>query len=109
MNMKKSPASQLRMFAEAPFVRGSDTSEAAARAIEPDMNALQQKVLAHLRGCSALGATDDEMQRALAMNPSTQRPRRIELVNKGLVVDSGMKRRTGSGRWAVVWIATPRP
>ena len=30
---------------------------------------------------------------------------RIELVEKGLVVDSGQRRQTPSGRWAVVWIA----
>jgi hypothetical protein len=51
------------------------------------------------------GATDEEIQHELQMNPSTQRPRRIELVEAKLVLDSTMKRPTSSGRQAVVWIA----
>jgi hypothetical protein len=42
------------------------------------------------------------MQLALGMNPSTQRPRRIELERRGLVVKDGT-RKTSSGRMAVVW------
>jgi hypothetical protein len=53
------------------------------------------------------GATDEEMQLASRMNPSTQRPRRIELVDLGLAVDSGLVRKTKTGRKAVVWRAVP--
>ncbi len=49
------------------------------------------------------GATDFEIQKASGLNPSTQRPRRIELVECGLVRDSGKTRPTPSGRKAVVW------
>jgi transcription initiation factor IIE alpha subunit len=49
--------------------------------------------------------TDEEMQERLGMNPSTQRPRRIELVHAGLVRDSDQRRKTRSGRWAIVWTA----
>jgi hypothetical protein len=38
----------------------------------------------------------------LAMNPSTVRPRRVELARKGLIVQSGT-RRTTSGRMAGIW------
>jgi DNA-binding IclR family transcriptional regulator len=48
------------------------------------------------------GLTDEEMQTRLGMNPSTQRPRRIELARRGLVVEGGT-RRTASGRMATVW------
>jgi DNA-binding IclR family transcriptional regulator len=48
------------------------------------------------------GLTDEEVQRRLDMNPSTQRPRRIELARRGLVVEAGT-RRTASGRMATVW------
>jgi hypothetical protein len=41
----------------------------------------------------------------LGMNPSTQRPRRIELCQRNLIVDSGTTRLTTSGRKAVVWKA----
>jgi hypothetical protein len=87
----------------APSVRGSATSAAAADSIGPKtLNALQVKVLRFLETCGAFGATDEEMQLALGMNPSTQRPRRIELARRGLVVKCGT-RRTASGRNADVW------
>ncbi len=55
------------------------------------------------------GATDEEISEALRMNPSTQRPRRVELVEALLVEDSGHTRQTSSGMEAVVWIPTGRP
>jgi hypothetical protein len=86
----------------APYQSHSETSREAAEQIGYDLNKLQARVLAYLRSCP-LGATDEEMQVGLAMNPSTQRPRRIELMDRRLIVDSGRKRKTRSGRWAVVW------
>jgi hypothetical protein len=50
------------------------------------------------------GATDEEIQFVVGMNPSTQRPRRIELVRMGLVRDSGTTRLTRAGRKATVWV-----
>jgi hypothetical protein len=47
--------------------------------------------------------TDQEIQLALGMGGSTERPRRIELVEALLVRDSGQRRPTRSGRMAVVW------
>lgn len=90
----------------APFVPGSDTSEEAAEAIAPRLSVLQDRVLWYLRSLPVSGATDEQMQVELCMMPSTQRPRRIELVAAGLVKDSGQRRRTRSGRSAVVWAAT---
>ena len=87
-----------------PYQRHSDTSLRAAIEAEPNAGTQRWKVL-HLLRATARGLTDHQMQSILDMNPSTQRPRRIELVEKGLVVDSGQRRQTPSGRWAVVWIA----
>jgi len=89
----------------APFVHGSDTSEEAAEAIAPRLSELQERVLATLRHHTG-GLTDEEMQFWYDISPSTQRPRRIELVARGLVKDSGLRRRTRSGRSAVIWVAT---
>ena len=89
---------------EPPSVAGSPTSVAAAKEIEPVSGALRRQVYAFLRERGRTGATDEEMQDALAMSPSTQRPRRIELVQAGHVRDSGDKRKTRSGRLAMVWI-----
>ena len=90
----------------APYVRGSETSKAAAEDIEPNAGTLRAKVFAALKGIGPVGYTDEELQNVLGMNPSTQRPRRIELVAAGLVADSGTTRKTRSGRAATVWVAT---
>jgi len=83
----------------APFQTHSDTSRTAAVAIQPRAGTLRAKVLAHLKTCLH-GATDKEMQAALFMAGSTQRPRRIELVTAGLARDSGVRRDR-----CAVWVA----
>ena len=88
-----------------PAQRNSPTSQAAATLIEPTAGTLRAQVLAYLREREAAGATDEEMQIALTMNPSTQRPRRIELEKLGLVLRTAQTRKTASGRDAVVFIA----
>jgi hypothetical protein len=83
------------------FVKHSATSYAAAVENAAHAGTERRRVFDEIYRCH--GATDHELQKNLAMNPSTQRPRRVELVNFGLVRDSGRKRLTPSGRWAVVW------
>jgi hypothetical protein len=90
----------------APYAPGSDTSRAAAKAIRGHLTTLEQRVLDAIKAAGDHGATDEELQRALGMNPSTQRPRRGELVGANLVRDSGRTRLTVSKRKATVWIAT---
>ncbi len=85
-----------------PFQRHSPTSEAAAESAEPNAGTQRRRVFDALMD-HPLGLTDEQQQNLLAMNPSTQRPRRIELVNAGRVFDSGETRLTRSGRKAVVW------
>ena len=87
------------------YVPHSQTSRDAAQQIETDAPTLRESVFRFLASHRGTGATDEEIQRGLGINPSTQRPRRIELVERGLVRDSGLKRRTESGRNAVVWEA----
>ncbi len=90
----------LPLFAySTPFQSHSETSKAAALRIEPVAGTLRLKVLEHLRQCP-VGATDREIQEALSMAGSTQRPRRIELVADGLVRDSGVRRNRST-----VWVA----
>jgi hypothetical protein len=92
----------LPLFAMAPSVNGSATSAKAADSMTPaTLNNMQRRVL-ELLAATPEGLTDEEMQRRLRMNPSTQRPRRIELMRRGLVAEAGT-RRTASGRMAVVW------
>lgn len=95
-------ADQRGLF-DAPYVKHSETSKAAAREIEPTLNELQRKVRDFFIFRGDHGATDEEIQLTLEMNPSTERPRRRELQVRGIVFDSGIKRKTKSGRAAVVW------
>jgi hypothetical protein len=84
----------------------SKTSVAAAQPAEPRKGTDQAAVLGMLRRLGVHGATDEQMQRSLSLNANTQRPRRVELVEAGLVVDSQRVRKTTFGRLAVVWVAT---
>jgi len=47
--------------------------------------------------------TDEELQAACDMNPNTERPRRIELVQIGKVRNSGRFGKTNSGCKAILW------
>jgi hypothetical protein len=87
-----------------PHQRHSETSLEAAEGARKRINRLQQEVLGFVAAAGPEGATDDEMQIGLRMNPSTQRPRRVELVQKGFIMDSERRRPTRTGRRAVVWI-----
>ena len=88
------------LFARAPSVAGSVTSAQAADSLRPKtLNAMQRRVYEFL---AWRPSTDEEIATELAMNPSTVRPRRVELARKGLIVECGT-RRTSSGRMATIW------
>lgn len=86
-----------------PAQRHSRTSVAAAEAIRPSTNRLRQRVLDYIESRGAAGATDQECQKDLGMDESTQRPRRWELAQARLITQAGT-RRTKSGRAATVWV-----
>lgn len=86
-----------------PAQRHSETSKKAAESVAHLSATQRENVLIYLRQVGP--ATDETIQIELGMNPSTERPRRVELVNLGLVRDSGRRARTASGRTAVVWEA----
>lgn len=89
-----------------PHQRHSAPSREAASKVKKDAKTLRQMVLEYLEGCGSRGATDDEIQEALSMEGSTERPRRVELQRLGYVIDSGRLRKTRSNRSATVWSAT---
>jgi hypothetical protein len=91
----------------APAENGTATGEQAAAAIRGSVGKLRSLVLSYLRHVGEAGATDDQLQTALRMNPSTERPRRGELLALGFIADAGVRRRTATGRWATVWRITP--
>lgn len=81
-----------------------DTAKLAALRAAPRTGTARRRVLMTIANCGADGATDEEIQHSLGMNPSTQRPRRVELVQGGWIEDSGKRRRTLSGDQAIVWV-----
>ena len=92
----------------APYQPHSDTSRAAA-ASQPraDLAARQRQVLAAIAvgwASGRPGMTDEEITTRTGLAPNSVRPRRVELVARGLVKDSGMRRPTVSGRQATVWV-----
>jgi hypothetical protein len=93
------------LFDLPPAVMTSDTSIAAADAIAPSANRLRTLVYDTLRAAGAEGMTDEELQDATGLQGSCQRPRRVELVARNLVRDSGRTRPTRSGRAATLWVA----
>jgi hypothetical protein len=86
-----------------PAQKHSATSKAAADGIKLLAAGLRGKVLSFIDSRGAEGATDEEISRATGINPSTARPRRVELVARGLIEKSGT-RKTASGRRADVWV-----
>ena len=99
------------LFTLAPH-SDADTSRAAAKAIVPHLERLEARVLDYLRSQGDFGATAEQIGESLNMAGSTVRPRLVALraqrANRGpLVCDSGKRRRTRSGRAAIVWEIVP--
>lgn len=100
-----STTDQAGLFDTLPYQPHSAPSRSAAEAKRPTAKGDRERILALLTGKLG-GLTDEEIARTLGMNPSTARPRRIELVGRGQVRDSGTKRPGASGCAMAVWEAT---
>lgn len=85
--------------------RDPDTSRQAAQSILGALTEIQQRVLDYARDHPE-GFTDADLGAAFpGASYSTYRTRRGELVEKGLIVDTGQRVKLPSGRGAVVWRA----
>jgi hypothetical protein len=89
-----------------PPHQAAETSLEAAEEIKPHINQLQKRVLSAIRARGDSGMTDDELEVGLDLIGSTVRPRRRELELKGLIETHGNKRKTRTGRNALVWVCT---
>jgi hypothetical protein len=87
-----------------PHVAGDSTSHAAAEAIRPAAGTIRARVLELIRRTPM---TDDELETVTGLTHQCVSARRRELVLDDLVRDSGLRRKTRSGRAAKVWEATP--
>lgn len=83
-------------------------ARATSRAIEPKMRkgSLQTKMLVHFEAVGDHGATDDEIEELSRLSHQSISACRNTLMRKGLVRDSGIKRKTRYGNDAVVWVRT---
>lgn len=86
-----------------PYVKGSDTSRAAAESMRPHVSEIERAVLLFV-GSYLKGVTCDEVEFCLRMAHQTASARIKGLRDKGLIKHSGMKRKTRSGREAHVYV-----
>jgi DNA-binding IclR family transcriptional regulator len=80
-----------------------ETSHASHRQIRRCAPEMRQRILGALRASPA-PLTDEEIQEKTGLNPSSERPRRIELVEAGEIVPAPMTKTTKSGRKALAWM-----
>ena len=66
----------------------------------------QTKVLKALAGAGSRGLLDHDHERLCGLIPTSAGKRRLELMQMGLVVDSGHRRATSTGTAAIVWVLT---
>lgn len=85
--------------------KDSTTSRDAAIAIEKTGRAatLREDVLAYFR--TGRDATADEVAEALKESPLSVRPRVAELKASGLLIETGIRRKSSTGRSSHVWKA----
>jgi len=95
----------LPRYPETPGHKGeAETGREAANAMAPKCGRLQRLTLEAIRSAGAHGLTADETADALEMDRWSIQPRTSELKAKGLIVDSGLRRRNVTGKSAVVWV-----
>lgn len=82
------------------------TSLEAARSMDAPAPKLRLRILSELQLRADVGATCDELEQAYGMPHQTVSARLREMALSGSIVDSGHKRKTRSGRNAIVWHAT---
>jgi predicted ArsR family transcriptional regulator len=89
---------QLNIF-DTPYQAHSETSRGAAQAIAGKAKSLRELVFEAL---TVKPMTDEQIATCLNLNPSTARPRRVELQRAGRIREHS-RALTSSGRSAVVW------
>ena len=92
-----------------PPSNGVPTSNAAAASVKPITGRQRRMMLGYFQR-HGVDYTDEELMIYLhdVISPNAIRPRRGELVEAGMIRDSGVRRKTQSGRQAIVWIITEK-
>jgi len=89
---------QLNIF-DVPYQAHSETSISAAQSLAGRTKSLRELVYEALQ---VRPMTDEQIATHLNLNPSTARPRRVELQRAGRIREHS-RALTSSGRSAVVW------
>lgn len=84
------------------------TSVDAADAALPKSGTQRRKVYDFIAEQGERGATDAEIIAGLDMAHQSVGPRRLELLEAGLIRDSIQRRLTPTGQPAIVWVTTDR-
>ena len=88
------------------YVKGSDTSQAAAESIPA--STLRAKVYQIIYRAGPRGKTCDEVEVAMHGRHQTVSARIRELVLSNDLIDTGLRRATRSGRMAAIYVPRPR-
>ena len=83
---------------------GTDTSRAAAESMVPHVAGMEKDILGLIRLRGRGGCTCDEMECLTQIPHQTASARIKGLADKGLIKDSGARRKTRSGRAARVYV-----
>lgn len=90
------------------LVRNDHPDTAKQAATQANTGRTRAWVQDFIEGNGEYGATDEEIiEAAFAVgyvSANSLRPRRVELVRDNVVMDSGERRKTRSGRKAIVWV-----
>jgi hypothetical protein len=80
-----------------------DTSVQAAESIAPSVPKIASIVFEYAAMRGSQGFTDEEMNEYFETHKSSYRARRAELVDRGLIEDSGVRVKGPNGRNMIVW------
>lgn len=88
-----------------PPFNATDTSQAAAATVAPDTATMRAHVEQCVQRSGPYGLTCDDVEQRLGLRHQTASARLWELHHKlGVIADSGRRRRTASGRLAIVYV-----
>ena len=93
---------QLDIYPHAPGFKREGTSADAARAVKSKAATLREQVY---RALAKAAMTADEVARYLGESVLSCRPRLSELAARGLIAETGERRKNESGKFAAVWRA----
>ena len=93
-------------YPNTPGYKEEDTSRAAAEAMEPNALTIRLKIVESLTWVGE--QTADEVAERLGLSVLSVRPRFSELLARGSIADTGMRRANISGKSAKVWRVTKK-